>query len=210
MEAKITDKITILCSDCMDVMRKYPDGYFDLALIDPPYRDDKECTGTIRTAGNKQSSLAFGGKPTQEYWDELRRISKHQIVFGANNYGIPFKGYIVWDKTNIPDKFSMSKCEIASVDDKLSTVGKICHFSSSPRRGTRIHPTQKPVDLYLWILEHYAKKGWRVIDTHLGSGSSAIASSLFGIDEFVGVEINKEFFDSAVERITVSVNDEQK
>lgn len=201
-EVKINDKITLYNADCMEVMAMYPDGYFDIALIDPPYRDDKDCKGTIRTAGNKQSSLAFGGRPTKEYWDELMRVSKHQVVFGANNYGIPFKGYIVWDKTNIPDRFSMSKCELASVDDKLSTVGKICHFSSSPRRGTRIHPTQKPVDLYLWILDNYAKEGWKVLDTHLGSGSSAIASNEFGCGEFVGIEIMEEFFNATVDRLT--------
>lgn len=202
----ITDKITLLNADCLDVLRTLPDKSFDLALIDPPYWADNECVGSIRTTGNKQSSLALGAKPTQEFWDELYRVSKHQIVFGANNFGIPFKGFIVWDKTNIPDEFTLSKCELASVSEGLSKVAKIYRCSSAARGGEkRFHPTSKPVELYEWILMKYAEEGWKIIDTHLGSASSAIAAHNLNM-EFLGVEINKEYYDKAVNRVKTHVS----
>lgn len=202
----ITDKITLLNADCLDVLRTLPDKSFDLALIDPPYWADNECVGSIRTTGNKQSNLALGGQPTQEFWDELYRVSKHQIVFGANNFGIPFKGFIVWDKTNIPDEFTLSKCELASVSEGLSKVAKIYRCSSAARCGEkRFHPTSKPVELYEWILMKYAEEGWKILDTHLGSASSAIAAHNLSM-EFLGVEINKEYYDKAVNRVKTHVS----
>lgn len=198
---KITDKITIYNDDCMDILKSLPDNSFDIALVDPPYWDDNECVGTIRTTGNKQESLALGGKPTKEYFDELKRVSKHQIIFGANNFDYSFKGFIVWDKTNIPDEFTLSKCEIASVSDGLSRVAKIYRCSSAAKNGEkRFHPTSKPIDLYRWILMKYAKDGWKILDTHLGSGSSAIAAHELGF-EFVGVEINEDYFNKTIKRI---------
>lgn len=201
----ITDKITLLNADCLEVLRTLPDKSFELALIDPPYWADNECVGSIRTTGNKQSNLALGGQPTQEFWDELYRVSKHQIVFGANNFGIPFKGFIVWDKTNIPDEFTLSKCELASVSEGLSKVAKIYRCSSAARGGEkRFHPTSKPVELYEWILMKYAEEGWKILDTHLGSASSAIAAHNLNM-EFLGVEINKEYYDKAVNRVKTHV-----
>ena len=201
----ITDKITLLNADCLDILRTLPDKSFDLALIDPPYWADNECVGSIRTTGNKQSNLALGGQPTQEFWDELYRVSKHQIVFGANNFGIPFKGFIVWDKTNIPDEFTLSKCELASVSEGLSKVAKVYRCSSAARGGEkRFHPTSKPVELYEWILMKYAEDGWKILDTHLGSASSAIAAHNLNM-EFLGVEINKEYYDKAVNRVKTHV-----
>lgn len=198
---KITDKITIYNDDCMDILKSLPDNSFDIAIVDPPYWDDNECVGTIRTTGNKQESLALGGKPTKEYFDELNRVSKHQIIFGANNFDYSFKGFIVWDKTNIPAEFTLSKCEIASVSDGLSRVAKIYRCSSAAKNGEkRFHPTSKPIDLYRWILMKYAKDGWKILDTHLGSGSSAIAAHELGF-EFVGIEINEDYFNKTIKRI---------
>lgn len=137
----ITDKIELINADCLDVIKTIPDKSYDLALIDPPYWADEECTGAIRTTGNVQSKLNLGGQPTKEFWMELNRVSKHQIVFGANNFGFPFKGFIVWDKTNIPDEFTLSKCELASVSEGLSKVAKIYRCSSAARGGEkRFHP----------------------------------------------------------------------
>lgn len=202
----ITDKITLLNADCLDILRTLPDKSYELALIDPPYWADNECVGSIRTTGNKQSNLALGGQPTQEFWDELYRVSKHQIVFGANNFGIPFKGFIVWDKTNIPDEFTLSKCELASVSEGLSKVAKVYRCSSAARGGEkRFHPTSKPVELYEWILMKYAEEGWKILDTHLGSASSAIAAHNLNM-EFLGVEINKEYYDKAVNRVKTHVS----
>lgn len=145
--------------DCLEYMRNIPDKFFDLVIADPPYWSPEENTGRIRTTGNVQSSLVLGDKLGKNLYDELYRVSKNQIIFGANNFGFPFKGFIVWDKTNIPDKFTMSKCEIASVSDGLSTVSKIYRCPSTKPGITRIHPTQKPVSLYGWILDNYASGG---------------------------------------------------
>ena len=145
--------------DCMEFMRTVPDKYFDLVIADPPYWSPEENTGRIRTTGNVQSSLILGDKLGANLYNELCRVSKNQIIWGANNYGFPFKGFIVWDKTNIPDNFTMSKCEIASVSDGLSTVSKLFRCASTKTGKQRIHPTQKPVDLYCWILKTYTKIG---------------------------------------------------
>ena len=197
----ITDKIRIIKADCLDVIKELPDQCFELAIIDPPYWPDNECVGSIRTTGNVQEKLALGGQPTDEFWSELKRVSKHQIVFGANNFGIPFKGFIVWDKTNIPDEFTLSKCEIASVSEGLSKVAKMYRCSSAARHGEkRFHPTSKPVELYEWILMKYAEEGWKILDTHLGSGSSAIAAHELGF-EFLGIEIDDNYYNKTKKRL---------
>lgn len=197
----ITDKIELINADCLDVIKTLPDKSYDLALIDPPYWADDECTGAIRTTGNVQSKLNLGGQPNDEFWKELTRVSKHQIVFGANNFGFPFKGFIVWDKTNIPDEFTLSKCELASVSEGLSKVAKIYRCSSAARGGEkRFHPTSKPVELYEWILMKYAKDGWKILDTHLGSASSAIACHNLGF-EFLGIELDKNYYEKSVKRV---------
>ncbi len=137
-------------------MKTLPDKYFDLAIADPPYWAPEEQTGRIRTTGDVQSSLELGAKPSDRFFQDLQRVSRAQIIWGANNFGIPFKGFIVWDKTNIPDEFTLSKCEIASVSDNLSRVAKVFRAPSTVTGLKRIHPTQKPVALYAWILKTYA------------------------------------------------------
>lgn len=141
-------------------MRSLPDKYFDLCIADPPYVALEENTRTIRTTGNKQSSLALGGKPSAEVFEEITRVSKQQIIWGANNFGYPFQGFILWEKTNIPDNFSMSQCELASLSKGLSRLSKIYKQSSaSTKNEKRIHPTQKPIALYSWILDNYSMGG---------------------------------------------------
>lgn len=186
--------------DCMDYLKTLKDKEIDLVLCDSPYVDINENTGTIRTSGNIQSKLELGGKPSDEVFQEIFRVSKHQIIWGANNFGYPFQGFVVWEKTNIPDDFTMSRCEIASLDKGLSRVAKMVRMSSfAPTGEKRIHPTEKPVELYGWLLNKYAKKGWRILDPFLGSGSSRIAADILGFD-FVGCEIDKKFFDLQEER----------
>ena len=164
--------------DCMEYMRTLPDKAFDLAVVDPPYRDAAENAPTKDMRRN--GSLAcFGDKPSEEYFAELKRVSKEQIVWGANNFGLPaYKGFIVWEKLTISENFTMSQ---GTKDDK------------------RIHPTQKPIALYAWIFARYAKPGDKIIDTHLGSGSSRIAAYDAGLD-FVGCEIDKDYFAKQEER----------
>jgi site-specific DNA-methyltransferase (adenine-specific) len=176
-------------------MRSMPNKSVDLIIADPPYLPENENTGTIRTTGNKQSSLVLGGAPSDEVFQEIFRVSKHQIIWGANNFGYPFQGFVVWEKTNIPDDFTMSRCEIASLDKGLSRVSKMVRMPSSAKHGEkRIHPTEKPIGLYSWLLNKYAKAGWTIFDPFLGSGSSRIACDKLGFD-FVGCEIDKTFYD---------------
>lgn len=193
-------KSEVFNMDCFDLMKTMPDKSIDLIIADPPYLPEEENTGTIRTTGNKQASLVLGGAPPDEVFQEMFRVSKHQIIWGANNFSYPFQGFVVWEKTNIPDDFTMSRCEIASLDKGLSRVSKMVRMSSaSMGNEKRIHQCQKPVDLYGWLLQKYAKEGWTIFDPYLGSGSSRIACDKLGFD-FIGCEINKEFYEAQEKR----------
>lgn len=187
--------IEILNIDCMKYMKSLPDNSFDLAIVDPPYRDENQPTKDMRANGSMKS---LEGRPSPEYFRELLRVSKEQIIWGANNFQLPqFKGFVVWEKLTISEGFTMSMAEIASLSEGLSTVSKI--YRQAPQDKFRIHPTQKPVRLYEWLLSRYAKKGQKVLDTHLGSGSSAIAAHYFGVD-FVGCELDPTYYGLAVKR----------
>lgn len=190
----------VYCMDCLELMRSMPDKSVELVIADPPYLHENENTRTIRTAGNQQSKLVLGGAPTREVFDEIFRVSKHQIIWGANNFGYPFQGFVVWEKTNIPDDFTMSRCEIASLDKGLSRVSKMVSLSSfAPNGEKRIHPTEKPVALYGWLLQKYAKEGWKIFDPFLGSGSSRIACDMLGFD-FTGCEIDENYYNLQEDR----------
>ena len=180
--------------DCMEYMRTLPDKAFDLAVVDPPYRDAAENAPTKDMRRN--GTLAcFGDKPTIEYFEELQRVSKEQIIWGANNFELPpYKGFLVWEKLTISEGFTMSQAEIAAISEGLGTTSKIFkHMPQGTKGDPRIHPTQKPVALYAWIFSRYAKRGEKILDTHLGSGSSRIAAYDAGLD-FVGCEIDKNYF----------------
>ena len=179
--------------DCLEYMKTLPDKFFDLAIADPPYWSPEENTGRIRVSGYQQANLILGEKLGSELYAELCRVSRAQIIWGANNYGFPFKGFIVWDKTNIPDEFTLSKCEIASVSENLSKVAKVFRCPSSVTGKHRIHPTQKPVELYAWILKNYAKTGDKIFDPMMGSQSSRIAAYKMGFD-YVGCELDPDYF----------------
>lgn len=182
--------------DNMELMSRYEDNYFDLAIVDPPYRDTNQPTKDMRANGSMKS---LEGRPTQEYWNELFRVSKEQIIWGANNFQLPqFKGFLVWDK-GIPFDFTMSMAEIASLSEGLSTISKIYKLRIAGAES-RIHPTQKPVKLYEWLLMNYAKDGYRILDTHLGSGSIAIACHNLGYD-LTACELDKDYYNSAIKRI---------
>ena len=186
--------------NCMELMRSMPDKSVDLIIADPPYLPENENTGSIRVTGNKQAKLVLGGAPSDEVFQEIFRVSKHQIIFGANNFGYPFQGFVVWEKTNIPDDFTMSRCEIASLDKGLSRVSKMVRMPSSAKHGEkRIHPTEKPIELYGWLLNKYAKTGWTIFDPFLGSQSSRIAAHKLGFD-FCGCEIDERFYKEGCKR----------
>ena len=197
-------------ADCMEAMKEMDDNQFDLTIVDPPYFEEygKEIYpgAEISTTGIKRNR--FESKhwdvPNQEYFDELFRVSKNQIIWGCNYYAkhIPSVGRIVWDKKN--DKSTFSKCELGShsfglrVDQFRYTWNGMLQ-EDMKNKETRIHPTQKPVKLYEWLLMNYAKEGNKILDTHLGSGSIAIACHNLGFD-LTGYEIDEEYFQAAVKR----------
>lgn len=195
----------------MDVMRQYPDKYFDLAVVDPPYGsgggtyvngtrfggrfgrylkdnpDRREVGGKVR-----KKIVSWDYAPSEDYFNELFRVSKEQIIWGGNYFQLPpNRCFLVWLKTNIPENFTMAMAEYAwcSFNDNA----KVIKMSSAGIAG-RFHPTQKPEELYRWIYAHYTKPGYKILDTHLGSGSSRRAAYDFDLD-FLGVEIDKEYFD---------------
>jgi len=182
--------------DNMALMAEFEDNHFDLAIVDPPYRDENQPTKDMRNNGSMES---LEGKPTPEYFKELYRVSRNQIIWGANNFQLPpFKGFVIYKKLTISEKFTMSMCEIASLSEELGTVAKWIELA--PQDKHRIHPTQKPVKLYKWLLENYSKEGDKILDTHLGSGSIAIACHYMGYD-LTGCELDKDYFDAMEKRI---------
>jgi len=200
--------IELLHCDCMDYMATVPDKYFDLAIVDPPYGINMAMghKGSEKR-GDKNKYKSFAGNdnsiPNEEYFAELVRVSKNQIVWGAN-YMIehlePTPCFIVWDKVQ-PEAFSMAMCEIAWTSFK--SPAKIFKKRIVGADDVRIHPTQKPVYLYEWLLKNYAEQGDLILDTHLGSGSSAIAAHYFGVD-FVGCELDKDYFEAAKARFDMA------
>ena len=185
--------------DCMEYMKSLPDKAFDLAVVDPPYGISIN-HNMGRRKGDKHSDYKpvkwDDAAPQKEYFNELFRVSKNQIIWGANYFCMPpTKCFIVWRKPQISEDVSFSMLEYAwaSFD---STSKEWIGMSAEP---DRIHPTQKPVALYAWIFSRYAKQGDKILDTHLGSGSSRIAAYDAGLD-FVGMEIDKDYFDKQEER----------
>jgi len=215
----ISENINLFQGDCMDIMRLYPDGYFDLSIIDPPYgigEDGAKNHSRGKIAKSKQYTAKNWDNepPNKEYFKELKRVSKNQIIFGANHFieNIPNANsscWIVWDKLN--GKTDFADCELAYCSFKTA-VRKFSHRWQGMLQGDmknkefRIHPTQKPTALYDWIYKNYAEKNQKILDTHLGSGSNAISAYYFGVTEFVGIEIDKEYFDAASKRINEQTN----
>ena len=147
---------------------------------------------------NKYSDVTWDVAPSDEYFDELFRISKNQIIWGGNYFELPpTRCFLIWRKTNVPEKFSMAMCEYAWAS--FNENAKWFEMSAVGQQG-RFHPTQKPVELYKWILSNYAKDGDKILDTHVGSASSLIACEDMGY-KYVGFEIDQEYYDKGVERI---------
>ena len=203
-------ELNITNEDNMALMARYSDNYFDLAIVDPPY-------GIIESGGQKGGiSKKFKNraykngiidkwdiKPNQSYFNELFRVSKNQIIWGGNYFDLPpTRCVIFWDKVQPFDTYS--KGELAWTS--FSSPANLFKFDN--RTGGKIHPTQKPVALYNWLLAKYAKEGDKVLDTHLGSGSIALACYDYGFD-LTACELDKEYFDKAIERITTHTNQQK-
>ena len=189
--------MNITNEDNMELMARYPDKYFDLAIVDPPYGIDINSSGRLGHYGGKGKKWD-ANIPEETYFNELFRISKNQIIWGGNYFYLPpTRCFLIWDKQQ-PEDVSFASCEFAwtSFNESAKT------FYKRPQNADiqRIHPTQKPVALYKWLLDKYAKQGDKILDTHLGSGSIAIACHDYGFD-LTACELDKEYFDKAMLRI---------
>lgn len=200
-------KIELHNIDCMEFMKGCKDNEFDLAIVDPPYGLDL-ANMNMGIGNSPKASKARNRKwkpkdwdsstPNSEYFKELFRVSKNQFIWGGNYFDLPpCKFYVLWDK-EIPNGLSFADCEFCwSSFDKAP---RIFRYSAYLDKKSKFHPTQKPVKLYEWLLTKYAKKGDKILDTHLGSGSIAIACHNLKFD-LVGCELDKEYFDAAVKRL---------
>lgn len=189
--------------DNMQLMARYEDNYFDLAIVDPPYGiGASEMTMGLGKKKWDKGKERDNQAPTQEYFNELFRVSNHQIIWGGNYFSLPIqRGWIFWDK-DIRDGLSFSDGELAW--SNFDSVLRKCFIPYSGFRGAdnggKIHPTQKPVKLYEWLLHNYAKEGDKILDTHLGSGSIAIACHNYKFD-LTACELDKDYFDAAMKRL---------
>ena len=198
----ITNKIAITNEDNMELMARYPDEYFDLAIVDPPYgigaSEMQMGLGKKKwNKGKKWDNLA----PNDTYFKELFRVSKNQIIWGGNHFVLPIsRGWIFWDK-DVQPTLSFSSGELAwSSFDAVLKKAFIEYSGFRGKEDEKIHPTQKPIALYKWLLDKYAKSGNKILDTHLGSGSIAIACYDYGFD-LTACELDKDYYESAINRI---------
>ena len=203
---KITDKITITNEDNMELMARYPDNYFDLAIVDPPYGLGIDGQKKSINKNPKHNRKEHAHKnwdnaiPNKEYFNELFRVSKNQIIWGGNyftEYLKPTKGWVFWYKGQ--NDLTMSDGEMAWTSFQSVTRQVEINRAQLISQNT-FHPTEKPYKLYKWILDKYAKEGDKILDTHLGSGSIAIACHDYGFD-LTACELDKEYFDNAIKRI---------
>jgi site-specific DNA-methyltransferase (adenine-specific) len=209
---KITDKIQITNEDNMELMARYPDNYFDLAIVDPPYGTEQMWQNGGNTWGKRKEMKEWEIRPNKEYFKELIRVSKNQIIWGGNyfiDYLQPTRCVIVWDKIT-RNMWADGELAWTSFNSNL----KIFNYAKSDAvinhkiNLPRIHPTQKPVKLYEFCLHNYAKEGDKILDTHLGSGSIAIACHEYGF-ELTACELDAEYYDKAVERIKNHVSQQK-
>ena len=222
------DNVTLILGDCMDYMKDLHDNAFDLSIVDPPYgiREDRAFVrktpaidprnGRPIITRPKRVGNWDNARPDKSYFIELQRVNKNQIIWGGNYFAdlLPAKScWVVWDKVN--GGSDQADCELAwtsfntavrqieymwcIAQGKSLKEGRIAQ-GNNKLWEKKFHPTQKPVALYKWLLKNYAKEIDRIIDTHLGSGSSAIAAWEYKCKEFVGIEIDKEYYDAGVKR----------
>jgi site-specific DNA-methyltransferase (adenine-specific) len=196
--------------DCMELMAALPDKSIDLAIVDPPYGSANDKKVKHATGGGRFTKYGDGAKPWDiapkpEYFAELFRVSNYQIIFGGNYFSLPpSRNFIVWRK-HIPENFTMAMAEYLWTN--FPGNAKVFQFTSN--ESGRIHPTQKPVALYKCLLSKYAKPGWKILDTHFGSGSIAVACNELGFN-LIASEIDSEYFHAACKRIKEAVKQYEK
>jgi site-specific DNA-methyltransferase (adenine-specific) len=204
--------IELLNMDCLLYMKQCEDKQFDLAIVDPPYGIGAGSKGFInRNTANKNAEKFYRDndwdkvRPTKEYFEELKRISKHQIVWGGNYFTDlldPARCYIVWDKKTGDNSYADCELALTNIDANARIYTKFWLGAHAKDGYDRIHPTQKPINLYKFLLQNFAKQGMKIIDTHLGSGSIAVACYDEGYD-LVGIEIDKKYFEEASKRLEI-------
>lgn len=199
----IPPKNSFILGDCMDYLKLFPPNFFDLAIVDPPYGIEdwnKRGSNKNRNKGfEPDKTKRWDKKPDRAYFNELIRVSKSQIIWGANHffdYLTSTKAMIVWDKHQ--DGMHFNQCELAWCNNLNESI-KIFRKPSWLERD-RIHPTQKPVELYTWILKQFARAGDLILDTHVGSASSLIACTELGFD-YIGFEKDEEYYTMAKSRL---------
>ena len=192
-------KSEVFNMDCVEAMKSYPDNYFELAIVDPPYGID---AGKM-TMGSGNHKFKKGKNwdshiPDHDYFNELFRVSKNQIIWGGNYFLLPLNNnWIIWDKLN--PNLSFSEAELAWCSIRMNIRIFKRYAAMDDDDGKKQHPTQKPIKLYRWLLQKYAKPNDKILDTHLGSGSSRIAADMEGYD-FTAYELDKDYFDASVKR----------
>jgi site-specific DNA-methyltransferase (adenine-specific) len=202
----LTENIRLYNMDCMDLLKDTPDKFYDLAIVDPPYGigADKEKYTPINKTWNGKKKVGYTSKdwdkeiPTDEYFSELMRVSKNQIVWGGNFFGLA-GGYIFWDKKETMPTYTKGELAWCSFMNKIEYFDFLWSGYKKQVQETRIHPTQKPVALYKWLLHNYSKQGDKILDTHAGSFSIGIACDDMGFD-LTATELDKDYFEAAVKR----------
>ena len=198
---ELTDKIKMYNEDCLKAMRLMPDNAYDLAIVDPPYGLGNKLVDGNASRNSKirynRDSIKWDIVPNQEYFNELFRVSKNQIIWGSNYFNLPpTRCNLIWDKMQI---FTGADFELAWTSfDKASRAFRMSRIEAYS--NGKIHPTQKPIKLYEWILDNYANEGDKILDTHLGSGSIAIACHNRGFD-LTAYEIDQDYFEATTKRI---------
>lgn len=205
----MNEYINITCEDNMDLMSRYPDNYFDLAIVDPPYGINvtKMNMGSRKTVSPDKNKNWDNLIPKDDYFNELFRVSRNQIIWGGNYFNLPPSQYFsIWDKGETMYGRDFAEMEFAWVRSGGTRI-----FKKSPNQKQRIHPTQKPESLYQWLFNKYAKEGYKILDTHLGSGSIAIAlDSVNKIEKMnltlTACELDREYYDKAIQRIEIETS----
>ena len=200
--------IKLYNKDCMEALKEMKDNQFDLAIVDPPYGMGNYFFNQMPIPHKQKKGIKSKYKekewnviPTQKYFKELFRVSKNQIIWGGNYFLLPIsRGWIYWDKKmGSGGVFSSGELAWTSFAKVLKSYS-LCSRDGSNNGKDKIHPTQKPIKLYEWLLMNYAKEGDKILDTHLGSGSIAIACDNLGFD-LEGYELDKEYFEAASKRL---------